>query len=165
MLRSIIAIWSFALGLVIVAACAGCGGEPVGGGAHTVDMAPAPDLDPACPMQCGSCAAGDFCFQGSFAAQLPSFCAHGCADDRDCANGEKCATLFAALQPSVCVSPTAPIGCGVRAPGWHCDLLGPTCKDDHTLSRPFSQPANGICGWELVHCDAGCDATVAAHCK
>lgn len=163
MLRSILAIWTVALTLVAVAALSGCGGCLDGdrgcgsfGSGSSPDMTTLPDLADVCPQSCSVCAADQICFQGSFAAQLPSFCAHGCADDRDCGAGQTCASLFAALQPSVCIGAGLPIGCGGKSPDWHCHLQGPTCKDASTLSRPFSHASDQVCGWELVHCANGC---------
>ena len=162
MLRSIIAIWTLALALLAVAATSGCygcanGDDSCGSfGSSQPDLAQPPDLEQSCPQQCGSCATDQFCFRGDGVAQLPAFCAHACTDDRDCGSGEKCATLFAAQQPSVCIAAGTPRGCGGASPNWHCDLQGPTCQDASTLSRPFSDASDQVCGWELVHCANGC---------
>ncbi|HEX9101721.1 MAG TPA: hypothetical protein VF997_05935 [Polyangia bacterium] len=154
MLRSIIAVWSLALALLIIAATAGCGCDPGGLVATTLpDMAPAA---PTCPTSCSGCAAGEICFQPSAVAQLPAFCAHACADDRDCAAGQKCASLFAALQPSVCISDGSPVGCAPASPTWHCDFGPASCKDADTAQLPFSDAVHRVCGWELVHCANGC---------
>ena len=160
MLRSIVVIWTLALALVAIAATSGCqlggclNGDDCSAGLNQSgpDMA----LAQSCASQCGTCAADQICFQSSGAAQLPALCAHPCADDRDCGSAEKCAVLFASLQPSICISAGKPRGCGGASPNWHCDLTGPTCKDASTLSRPFSDAADQVCGWEQVHCANGC---------
>jgi hypothetical protein len=79
-----------------------------------------------------------------------------CKDDHDCAAGSKCAALFAALQPSICISAGKPHGCGGASPNWHCDLAAAACKDSMTAQVAFSDAANQVCGWEQVHCPNGC---------
>jgi hypothetical protein len=130
-------------------------------------MARAADPQAACPTSCGVCGAGEFCYAPSGMSGLPSFCARACVDSRDCKTGEKCAVLFAALQPAVCVSDVEPAACGATAnPNWHCDFPPDSCRDANTLDRSFSQRANRTCGHERVHCDNGCDDTTSpAHCK
>ena len=164
MLRSIIAIWTVALALIVIAATSGCTlgdcEQPNRGGCspdyQPPDMALPRDLSDECPQQCGACAADEICFQGNLTAALPSFCAHACADDRDCGSGGKCAQLFASSQPTVCVRSGAPVGCGAATPNWHCDFPPASCKDASTLLEPFSDAADRVCGWEYVHCANGC---------
>ncbi len=164
MLRSIIAIWCVALGLLIVAATAGCGDGCANGDSCSVgswsppDLASSPDLAPSaqCPTTCPACASGEFCFQTSVVAELPAFCARGCTTDDDCKTGEICAALFASLQPPVCISAGSPKGCGTPSPTWHCDQPPASCKDANTLQKPFSHTDDMVCGTELVHCANGC---------
>src|SRR5262249_42215381 len=83
MLRSIIAIWCFAIGLVIVAAPVGCMGGCLNGddcgsfGTPSVNDMARP-VAPQCAASCPSCAADQICFQGPQSAQLPAFCAKQC---------------------------------------------------------------------------------------
>ena len=160
MLRSIVAVWCLALALLIIAANAGCA---LGGCANGDDCSAGitpwqPDMarPPICPGSCDGCAADQICFQGGVAAGVPSFCARACSDDRDCAHGSRCASLFAAMQPSVCIGSGSPMGCGYGKPGFSCDLQGPSCKDADTLMQPFVDSVYQVCGWELVHCANGC---------
>ncbi len=160
MLRSIVAVWCLALALLVIAATAGCiGGGCANGDDCSVGTYQYPDMAkpaPVCATTCGTCAANEFCYQPSTVAQLPAFCARQCADDRDCQAGEKCAQLFAALQPPVCITDTSPVGCAAPTPGWHCDFPAPSCFDAHTTEIPFSDASRMICGSELVHCANGC---------
>jgi hypothetical protein len=160
MLRSIIAVWTLALALVTVAALAGCGGVGIGPSPSPPDLATAPAA--TCAQSCDPCAQGEFCYQPSQVAQLPAFCARACTDDRDCAAGEQCASLFAALQPSVCVRAGAPVGCAAAQPNWHCDFPPASCKDDNTAQIPFSHADDRVCGTAFVHCANGC---VAGACR
>jgi hypothetical protein len=167
MLRSIIAIWCIAVGLIIVAATVGCmGGCLNGDDCGSFGTPPVNDMAhpaaPQCASSCPSCAADQFCFQPSLSAQLPVFCAKSCANDDNCGTGEICAELFASLQPPVCITPRSPLGCAAPSPTWHCDLGPASCNDASTLSQPFSRADARVCGWELVHCANGCDA---GHCK
>ncbi len=156
MLRSIVVVWSLALALLVIAATAGCV-HPDDCGVVTPTL---PDMaEPArvCPTSCATpCGAGELCYQPSAVAELPAFCAHQCADDRDCQSGERCAQLFAALQPPICISDSAPVGCATPTPGWHCDFPEPTCFDAHTAEIPFSDASRMICGTALVHCANAC---------
>ncbi|HEY7957026.1 MAG TPA: hypothetical protein VII38_17090 [Polyangia bacterium] len=60
----------------------------------------------------------------------------------------------------VCVSDSVPAPC--HAGALLCDADGShglnMCKDSSTLMRWFASPSNYLCGWELVHCDLGCDS-------
>jgi hypothetical protein len=126
------------------------GGGPDGGG----DLA-------ACNNVCAACGVGELCatglggFQGHSAA-----CLKTCTTTDDCPMGMRCASLFGEMtvQQAVCVSTTVPPRCGDRAfdPGWHCDFPAAQCFDATTLSMPFSQPENQVCGQERVHCPNGC---------
>ena len=171
MLRSIVAIWSLAFTLIFVAVFAGCGGDDSCGVPPTApaDHHSDPSYIPTCPGSCGVCGAGEFCFTpGSvITAGVPPFCARSRKDSRDCRTGGKCTDLLAAMQPAVCVSDKLPALCGSPTEaGWHCDFAPPSCKEADTLAVGYSQPANRTCGYELVHCDRGCDdSTTAAHCK
>jgi hypothetical protein len=167
MLRSIIAIWGLAIGLVIVAATVGCMGGCLNGddcgsfGTPSVNDMAHP-VAPQCASSCRGCASDQICFQAPLAAQLPAFCAKQCASDNDCGINQICATLFASLQPPVCINAGWPKGCGGATANWHCDLAPASCKDASTLSQPFSHADDQVCGWELVHCANGCDTD---HCK
>lgn len=161
MLRSIIAIWCIALGLVFIAATSGCslggcanGDDCSGPVSHPPDMAYPPAAQ--CATTCPACVTGETCFQPPFSAQLPTFCARTCTSDGDCKTGETCAALFASLQPAVCISAGSPKGCGTTPVGWHCDLAPASCKDANTLQKPFTHVDDLVCGWELVHCANGC---------
>jgi hypothetical protein len=161
MLRSIIAIWTVALVLLVIAATSGCDNGCLSGdsgcgsyGVSVPDMARPPVAQ--CATQCDSCGAGEVCFQPDFAANLPSFCAVKCDDDRGCATGQKCATLFAAMQPSICIGAGNPRSCGGTSPSWSCDLQPAACKDAMTAQVAFSDATDQVCGWELVHCANGC---------
>ena len=158
MLRSIVVVWCLALALVVIAATAGCGHDDCGVVTPPAlpDMAQ-PATAPACATACAAaCGAGEFCYQPSAIAQLPAFCARQCADDRDCQSGEKCASLFAAQQPPVCVSAGHPVGCAPPSPSWHCDFPPAACKDADTAQIPFSDSADRVCGVAFVHCANGC---------
>jgi len=166
MLRSIIAIWTIAIGLIIVAANLGCGGCANGvddccvgsecGGVGP-DMAGA-GVGGCGAASCAACAADESCFFGSATSQTPTFCAHRCLSDDDCTGGAICAQLFASLQPAVCVTHELPIGCGSPTPSWHCYLGPQKCYDAKTLMKPFSWSDSRTCGYEFVHCANGCDA-------
>jgi hypothetical protein len=161
MLRSIIAVWSVALALLIIAATAGCewGGCANGDDCSVgigYDVRPDMAKPPACPLRCGACPTGDTCFSPSAAVQLPAFCAHECADDRDCGATEKCVALIDAQLPSVCVSAGTPVGCTPAYAGWHCDFPPRSCKDADTAQLPYADTTDRVCGLELVHCTNGC---------
>ena len=165
MLRSILAVWSLALALLVIAATAGCGwGGCLDGDDCSAGLVSAPDLSlprdfaTTCATSCGTCAAGEICFQPSAVAELPAFCAHACNDERDCAAGEECAALFASGQPAVCITAASPVGCAPASPTWHCDFPPATCKDAQTAAVPFSDAARRICGVYNVHCANGCAA-------
>jgi hypothetical protein len=159
MLRSIIAVWTIALCLLVVAATSGCiggndclNGDSCGVVVPQVDMArPA-----SCATECASCAVDQTCVRPEPISELPAFCAHTCGDDRDCADGQKCVSLFASLVPSVCIGAGNPVGCGLASPGWHCDLTVASCKDADTLLQPYSDAVDRVCGTESVHCANGC---------
>jgi hypothetical protein len=158
MLRSIVAVWLVALALLTIAATAGCGWGCANGDDCSAGLGldpPMPDLAPlpTCSTACPSCAAGEICHQPAVGARLPAFCARTCADDRDCAAGELCATLADATVPPVCVAAGAPKSC---IAGRVCNTVGTWCFDGHTVATPFSHADDGVCGWELVHCANGC---------
>ncbi len=163
MLRSIIAIWCIALGLIVIAATSGCGGcldgdscSSFGPSVAGSDMAQPPS-PPQCSLTCPMCPTGEQCFQGTVTSNLPSFCARRCNSDVDCATDEICANLFDAMQPPICIRAGSPRGCGTPPANWHCDFAtGATCKDASTLSQPFTHQSDFVCGWELVHCANGC---------
>lgn len=160
MLRSILAVWCLALALLVIAASAGCAWGGCANGDDCSAGLPQPQPDMAkpgvCPGACIGCSADEICYQGSVTAGVPNFCARPCADDRDCTGGSRCALLFAALQPAVCISDGKPMGCGYGHPGFSCDLQAASCKDASTLSQPFVDSVNQVCGWELVYCANGC---------
>ena len=82
-----------------------------------------------------------------------AFCAATCSDDRDCAVGERCVTLFDAMAPAACIPSTLSIGCAGSSQGV-CDTQA-NC-DGNVANLPFSDSARGICGWERVFCANGC---------
>ena len=169
MLRSILAVWSLAFALLIIAATAGCGwGGCLNGDDCSAGLVSPPDLSPpadfanACPTTCATCAAGEICFQPSPGAQLPAFCARPCADDRDCTgtDGYKCAALFASDEPPICITDSSPVGCGPPSSPWNCDPGPGSCKDAETALVPFSDEVHRVCGALLVHCAHRCAAGV-----
>jgi len=169
MLRSILAVWSLAFALLVIAATAGCDwGGCANGDDCSAGLVPGPDLSAppdfaiTCPTSCGTCAAGEICFQPSGAAELPAFCARPCADNRDCtgSDGYKCATLFASDEPAICITDSSPVGCAPASATWHCDLGPASCKDAQTALVPFSDDVHRVCGALLVHCAHSCAAGV-----
>ena len=162
MLRSIVAVWCLAFALLVIAATAGCdlggcaNGDSCGGITPIVqDMARPPAT---CSQTCPPCAASETCFRPDAVAQLPPFCSRACTDDCDCAAGEKCASLFAAGLGPVCIAAGAPKTCATSTSGFSCDLQAASCRDASTAEVPFTDAADGVCGWELVHCANGCVA-------
>ncbi|HEY2746587.1 MAG TPA: hypothetical protein VGL86_18270 [Polyangia bacterium] len=115
-----------------------------------------PDMaGPTCATGCGPCATGEICITPEHITQDRAFCAHTCADDRNCAAGERCLALFASSAPSACVPSTLAIGCG----DWSTEICDaqPSCDGDVAL-EPFSDAARGLCGWDRTFCANGCTA-------
>jgi hypothetical protein len=119
------------------------------------------DLKTTCevPASCKACAVGTICADSSgvFNRHVPT-CLKTCNTTSDCLSGELCAVLYAeSIAPQgVCVSPTNPPPCGTIESTYHCDFPPASCLDANTLSKPFSQASNGICGHEKIHCASGC---------
>jgi hypothetical protein len=141
--------------LLLVAMSMGCSAEsdslseaaPLGAQDAASDSA-------MCSEDCGSCEAGYRCVaKGSF-SRVSATCLKVCDTTADCAAGETC-LLPNGDTESVCVSPTLPRACDASNDYAHCDYLGQRCRDEHTLYSPISR-LGAFCGWEAVHCPAGC---------
>ncbi len=137
--------------------CAQGNGDSCGGPWDTPVNPPDMASGPTCATSCGPCGPGETCITPEPITNDHAFCAQTCADDRNCAAGELCLAMFAAMAPSACVANTVAIGCG----DWSkeiCDTQ-PSC-DGNVAVEPFSDAARGLCGWKRVFCANGCTAGV-----
>lgn len=88
---------------------------------------------------------------------VPS-CLAPCNSDDDCANALCMMLTTDGLPPStggVCVGSGMLKICG---PDRACTMLTPMCRNSTTLMKPLTMQKN-LCGYELVNCPGGCDAT------
>jgi hypothetical protein len=133
--------------LAVLALAVGCssGGTRAPGG---------PLLDDAgCQVGCFKCAPLAWCVSTPY---QPA-CLETCSKAGPCAGGGICAILDLdddEPQP-VCVMRTSLHQCRTLS----C-AIEPRCRDAQTLLRPLAFK-DLICGWELVHCDSGCDSATA----
>lgn len=108
--------------------------------------------DAGCKITCDKCPDGTTC------VTLPydPVCLVDCDSDGTCPGGGVCAKLQlpglgVANQSPMCVVPLRVTACEVQT----CDIA-PMCQDDQTLLTPLT--FKNICGWQLQHCDSGCDS-------
>lgn len=108
-----------------------------------------------CQVGCARCPPEAACVSSPYEA----VCRQACLDTAACPTGQTCAIVDGAANGSpVCLAPRSLTVCH-DAP---CSLA-PRCKDAKTALVPL--PAGfGICGWEMVACDSGCDPMVG-NCK
>jgi hypothetical protein len=141
--------FSFALLALVTLGAAGCGSSfPPGYGQPSY-------TDAGCRVGCDKCVGKTICIS----APYDSTCLEMCTKSSDCATGEKCAILdVAASTIGGCVSPTRPMWCSPEA----CNIA-PKCKDAMTALVPLPFKTQ-VCGWEIVPCVNGCDATTQ-QCK
>jgi len=142
MARALLAL----LAAAAMAACTGSSQPPTG---------PAYDQF-GCQLGCARCAPEAECISSPY---LPA-CLPRCGEGYNCAPGEKCTVLVGRddADSTVCVAPTTLTVC--HDPG--CQIA-PRCRDDMTQLKPLPQGFTA-CGWEVVHCDSGCDNT-SGNCK
>ena len=108
-----------------------------------------------CKVGCDRCAPEARCISAPYV----SACLARCTSVADCGGGEKCVLVVGNESGSpVCLAAAQLVVC--HAPD--CQILA-RCRDDATVLRPLPK-AFSVCGWELVHCDSGCDATTG-NCK
>jgi len=131
-------------------------GDLTGFDAAGIDFA----LPPACTMGCGQCPSGETCFgfnqnQNTSEDYFVPTCLKVCNGPGDCPSGFRCFARFFDPFTFVCVSDTVPaFNC---APLASCDLAQMTsCNDPSTLAVIGTNDQRGLCGYNLVHCDAGC---------
>jgi hypothetical protein len=162
MLRSIIAIWTIALGLIIAAANMGCYGGCLDGEDCSAGLGTGPDMaGPEQPRQCSTtcptCGRGEICAQ---ATEVSPFCARTCTTDADCDSSETCALLVGSTRP-VCIARGTAQGCRTTSDTYSC-IPSTSCKDAMTMQQGFAYLDDRICGWELKPCANGC---VDGQCK
>jgi hypothetical protein len=108
-----------------------------------------------CKVGCDRCAPEAACISAPYVAA----CVARCDSAADCNVGEKCAVVAGyETRPAVCLAARQLVVC--HAPD--CQLLA-RCRDDSTALKPLSAQSTA-CGWEVVHCDSGCDPTTG-NCK
>jgi hypothetical protein len=111
--------------------------------------------DGSCQVYCGRCPGSSLCLAAPFMAT----CLPGCDTAADCYAGQKC-VIFTTTKydaPAICWTPGSLQMCGDPIA---CPKLQPQCLDAHTLMQPLDYPTN-YCGYELIACNNGCDATTA----
>jgi hypothetical protein len=139
-----------ALAIALLApACNGASTPPTG---HVLD-------DAGCQIGCDHCAPLAWCVSTPY---QPA-CLETCDSPGACPGGGVCAILDA---PDLDEEPPQPV-CVARTTLQQCRSLTcaitSRCRDAQTLLRPLAFK-DQICGWELVRCDSGCDASIA-QCK
>jgi hypothetical protein len=108
-----------------------------------------------CKVGCDRCAAESVCISAPYVAA----CIARCDSAADCNPAEKCAVVAGYEgRPPVCLGARQLVVC--HAPD--CQLLA-RCRDDSTALKPLSTQFTA-CGWEVVHCDSGCDP-MTGNCK
>lgn len=108
-----------------------------------------------CQVGCARCPPLGACVSAPYDA----VCRVACMSEADCASGLTCAVVVGdANEVPVCLAPRSLTVCHDEP----C-TIAPRCYDSATALVPL--PAMfGICGWELVACDSGCDP-MAGNCK
>jgi hypothetical protein len=134
--------------VVVAVAVAGCSGvsQPVTGRVYD---------EFGCQLGCDRCAPQAQCISSPYKAA----CLAECTSAADCPPEARCTVLAGReMEPTVCVAPSSLGIC--HQPD--CQIA-PGCKDATTKMNPL--PATfGVCGWELITCDSGCDSATG-DCK
>jgi hypothetical protein len=134
---------------VLVVAGAGCGpaAQPPGSSGGYDQY--------GCKISCDKCPLQALCVPAPYVPM----CLVQCATTADCdETGGKCAIMTTDIAPSVCVGPGVLMECD---PPTACTAAN-ECRDANTQLKPL--PASYGCGWEVVHCDSGCDSATGS-CK
>jgi hypothetical protein len=130
---------------LLVAACNGAS-QPVTGAVYD---------EFCCKVGCDRCAPEAQCISSPYI----SACLSRCTGAADCSPAEKCTLVAGSENRSpVCLTTTALMVC--HAPD--CQIIA-RCRDDSMALKPLPRSFTA-CGWELVHCDSGCDPTTG-DCK
>jgi hypothetical protein len=134
-----------ALVLVLVFVLAGCPTQPAGSGGSGYD-------EFGCKQSCDKCPSQTLCI----GAPYVPVCLVQCRVTTDCDQG-------------ICIVVGSPIGPGVCQgaltlcdPPTACTLTA-QCRDANTALKPLST-ATGLCAFEVVSCDSGCDSATGS-CK
>jgi Cys-rich repeat protein len=111
--------------------------------------------DAGCRIGCDKCGPNSFCVSAPYNVA----CVQKCTNDSQCSSGFLCALIngFPTAETG-CVSPDRPVWCSMEP----CNIQA-KCRDANTLLRPLPF-SDAVCGWEIVPCVSGCDATTA-QCK
>jgi hypothetical protein len=111
--------------------------------------------DAGCQIGCDRCAPLAVCVSAPYKPD----CLVPCDTSSDCASGTMCAKLDSSPESfNVCLGEGAPPLTYCNAPAT-CDRPA-MCQDANTLLKPLPNLAQ-ICGWQVIHCDSGCDSTTA----
>ena len=135
------------LALALLVAVAGCSSQPAGSTGGYDQF--------GCKISCDHCPAQTLCVPVPY---VPA-CLVQCTTTDDCDPGFVCAVITVDYAPRVCVAPTSLMLCD---PPMSCAAAN-ECHDANTQLKPLA-PAYHACGWEVVHCDSGCDAATGS-CK
>ena len=137
---------AFLVAAVIVVA-AGCGSQPPGstGGYDQY----------GCKISCDKCPPQTLCTGIPY---VPA-CLVQCTSTADCDPGFICAVITVDYAPRVCVAPSSLVLCD---PAMTCAAAN-ECHDANTQLKTLPA-AYHACGWEVVHCDMGCDSATGS-CK
>ncbi|MCU1282810.1 MAG: hypothetical protein JWM53_6356 [bacterium] len=108
-----------------------------------------------CKTSCDRCPMETLCVG---APNVPA-CLVQCRVTADCDPGLRCAIITVDFAPSVCVGPSSLTLCD---PPTACTAAA-ECRDGMTQLKPLPT-SFGACGWEVIHCDMGCDSATGS-CK
>lgn len=125
---------------------AGCGSQPPGSTGGYDQF--------GCKISCDKCPPQTLCVGSPY----NPVCLIQCNLTSDCNPGQKCVVVSSDIAPSVCIGSGALTVCHPTT----CQV-GNECRDAMTALVPLPS-AFGACGWEVVHCDSGCDAATGS-CK
>ena len=134
---------AFVLALLFVAGCSNGPQRPTGFGYD----------DMGCKLTCDKCPPQSLCVGAPY---VPA-CLQQCQSTPDCDSG-----LCAVIGNTLAGSPRVCFGSLMLCEPTTCSNTL-QCADAMTQAKPLPT-SGGVCGWQMIHCDNGCDSATGS-CK